>query len=63
MDLKTEKRQPAFHPEKELKNWGLTLRDFTQLSSLEARRDGKTGSAGAFRCPGRPLLQFQASVG
>jgi S1-C subfamily serine protease len=41
--LKTEKRQPAFHPEKELKNWGLTLRDFTQLSSLEARRDGKTG--------------------
>ena len=41
--LKTEKRQPAFHPEKELKNWGLTLRDFTQLSSLEARMDGKTG--------------------
>ena len=41
--LKTEKRQPAFHPEKELKNWGLTLRDFTQLSSLEAQRDGKTG--------------------
>jgi len=41
--LKTVKRQPAFHPEKELKNWGLTLRDFTQLSSLEARRDGETG--------------------
>ena len=41
--LKTEKRQPAFNPEKELKNWGLTLRDFTLLSSLEARREGKVG--------------------
>ena len=45
MDFKNrEARQPAFHPEKELKNWGLTPRDFTQLSSLEARRDGKTGA-------------------
>ena len=41
--LKTAKRQPAFHPERELKTWGLTLRDFTLLSSLEARRNETIG--------------------
>lgn len=42
-DLITAKREPAYQPEEELKSWGLTLRDFTLLSSLEARREGKTG--------------------
>ncbi|MEK9772420.1 MAG: PDZ domain-containing protein [Opitutae bacterium] len=41
--LITEKREPAYQTEKELKSWGLTVRDFTLLSSLEARREGKHG--------------------
>jgi C-terminal processing protease CtpA/Prc len=39
-ELITAKREPAYQPEEELKSWGLTLRDFTLLSSLEARREG-----------------------
>ena len=39
----TQKRDPAYQPEKELKSWGLTIRDFTLLSSLEARREAKDG--------------------
>lgn len=39
----TQKREPAYHRENELKSWGLTIRNFTLLSSLEARRDGKDG--------------------
>ncbi|MDA9120316.1 PDZ domain-containing protein, partial [Opitutales bacterium] len=42
-ELITAKREPAYQPEEELKSWGLTLRDFTLLSSLEARREGKFG--------------------
>lgn len=41
--LITQKREPAYQPEKELKSWGLTLREFTLLSSLEARRLGEYG--------------------
>ena len=41
--LVTEKRQPAYQPEKEIKQWGLTVRDFTLLSSLEARRGSQKG--------------------
>ncbi len=41
--ITTQKREPAYQPEKELKSWGLTIRDFTLLSSLEARREGKDG--------------------
>ena len=39
----TEKREPAYRPEKEVKSWGLTVRNFTLLSSLEARRESKYG--------------------
>ena len=42
-ELITQKREPAYQPEKELKSWGLTIRDFTLLSSLEARRNEKSG--------------------
>ena len=41
--LITKKREPAYQPEKELKSWGLTVRDFTLLSSLESRRSSKNG--------------------
>ncbi len=37
-------REPAYAKEKELKTWGLTVRDFTLMSSLEARRSGKEGA-------------------
>ena len=39
----TEKREPAYQAEKEVKSWGLTVRNFTLLSSLEARRESKYG--------------------
>ncbi len=41
--ITTRKREPAFQAERELKSWGLTIRDFTLLSSLEARRDSEFG--------------------
>ena len=41
--MTTQKRDPAYQPERELKSWGLTIRDFTLLSSLEARREAKEG--------------------
>ncbi len=37
-------REPAFAKEKEVKTWGLTVRDFTLMSSLEARRSDKEGA-------------------
>ena len=42
--MTTQKRDPAYQPERELKSWGLTIRDFTLLSSLEARRHAKEGA-------------------
>ena len=42
--LTTAPREPAFAKEKELKSWGLTIRDFTLMSSLEARRSSKKGA-------------------
>ena len=36
-------REPAFAKEKELKSWGLTIRNFTLMSSLEAQRPNKKG--------------------
>jgi serine protease Do len=38
------KRESAFAKEKELKSWGLTVRDLTLMSSLEARRPSKKGA-------------------
>ena len=38
------KRESAFAKEKELKSWGLTVRDLTLMSSLEARRSSKLGA-------------------
>jgi serine protease Do len=40
----TEVREPAHAKERELKSWGITVRDFTLLSSLEARRADKSGA-------------------
>ena len=42
--LKTSPRESAFSKEKELKSWGLTIRNFTLMSSLEARRENKKGA-------------------
>lgn len=42
--LKTAVRESAFAKERELKNWGLTVRNFTLMSSLEARRPSKKGA-------------------
>ena len=36
-------REPAFAKERELKSWGLTIRNFTLMSSLEAQRKNKLG--------------------
>jgi serine protease Do len=42
--IKTASREAAFAKEKEIKSWGLTVRNFTLMSSLEARRSGKDGA-------------------
>ncbi|MBT5715319.1 MAG: PDZ domain-containing protein, partial [Opitutae bacterium] len=42
--LTTATRESAFAKERELKSWGLTVRDFTLMSSLEARRSSKEGA-------------------
>ncbi len=42
--LVTSTRESAFAKEIELKSWGLTIRDFTLMSSLEARRSSKEGA-------------------
>jgi serine protease Do len=42
--LITSTRESAFAKEIELKSWGLTIRDFTLMSSLEARRSSKEGA-------------------
>jgi serine protease Do len=42
--LKTAEREAAFAKERELKSWGLTVRNFTLMSSLEARRSDKKGA-------------------
>ena len=41
-NLKTAARESAFAKERELKSWGLTVRRFTLMSSLEARRPNKS---------------------
>ena len=38
------KTESAFAKERELKSWGITIRDFTLMSSLEARRSTKEGA-------------------
>ena len=42
--LVPEAREPAHDKETELKSWGITTRNFTLLSSLEARRPNKNGA-------------------
>lgn len=42
--LKPDPRESAFAKEKELKSWGITVRNFTLMSSLEARRENKAGA-------------------
>ncbi len=42
--LTTAPRESAFAKERELKSWGLTIRNFTLMSSLEARRSSKDGA-------------------
>ena len=41
--LTTQDREVARMPERELKNWGITARDFSLLSALEARRPDVSG--------------------
>ena len=45
--LTTASREPAYAKEKELQSWGITIRDFTLMSSLEARRSTKVRGPGA----------------
>jgi serine protease Do len=42
--LTTAERESAFAKEREFKSWGLTVRNFTLMSSLEARRLSKKGA-------------------
>ncbi len=61
-ELTTKEREPAFHPEKEVRSWGLTLRDFTMMSSLESRRDNLQGAQVHTVAPGGPSYSAKPSL-
>ena len=56
------KREPAFLPETELKSWGITLRNFSLLSSLESRRDSKVGAQVHSVAQGGPSFTCKPSL-
>ena len=41
--LTTELREPRMAPERESREWGITIRDFTKVSALESRRQDTRG--------------------
>jgi membrane-associated protease RseP (regulator of RpoE activity) len=58
--LKTAPRESAFSKEKELKSWGLTVRNFHPHVIPRSSERKQKGSPGPFSWPGRSLLQCQA---
>ena len=61
-ELTTKEREPAFHPEKEVRNWGMTLRDFTMMSSLESRRENLRGAQVHTVAPGGPSYSAKPNL-
>ncbi len=60
--LLSQARESAFHAERELKSWGLTLRDFTLMSSLEARREDLAGAHVHSVAPGGPSFSAKPNL-
>ena len=56
------KRESAYQPEKELKNWGLTVRDFTLLSSLKPEDQAQKEYKYTALPQRRPILQCQVKT-
>ena len=56
------KREPAFLPETELKSWGITLRNFSLLSSIESRRENKLGAQVHSVAQGGPSFNCKPSL-
>ena len=61
-NLKTLLREPAFQREQEVKSWGLTLRDFTMMSSLESRRADLLGAQVHSVAPGGPSFSAKPNL-
>jgi len=60
--LITRERESAFNREKEVKSWGLTLRDFTMMSSLESRRNDLSGAQVHTVAPGGPSFSAKPNL-
>ena len=55
-------REPAYHPEMELKSWGITVRNLSLPSSLEARRSDQKGAHVHTVAPGGPSFNAKPKL-
>jgi len=55
-------REPAYHPEMELKSWGITVRNLSLPSSLEARRNDQEGALVHTVAPGGPSFNAKPKL-
>jgi len=55
-------REPAYHPEMELKSWGITVRNLSLPSSLEARRSDQKGALVHTVAPGGPSFNAKPKL-
>ena len=55
-------REPAYHPELELKSWGITVRNLSLPSSLEARRSDQKGALVHTVAPGGPSFNAKPKL-
>jgi len=60
--LKTLDREPNEAREQEVKNWGLTARDFTRVAALESQRQTRDGVLVDSLRPGGPATEAKPSL-
>ncbi len=60
--LTTEAREPNVDQPKELKNWGITARDFTRISALANKRPNKKGVHVHSVLPGGPAKEARPEI-
>ena len=61
-DVTPVPREPAYHPEMELKSWGITVRNLSLPSSLEARRSDQKGALVHSVAPGGPSFNAKPKL-
>ncbi len=61
--IKTLDREPNEAREIEVKNWGITARDFTRVSALESQRGTRDGASVDSIRPGGPVSEAKPALG